>query len=45
VRFDCSSCCEICVLTEASGVVVAGLTAESAWMMCQPYCVWIGGEV
>ena len=32
-------------LTLASGVTFAGLTAESASMMCQPYCVCTGGEV
>src|SRR5579863_5600205 len=32
-------------LTLASGVTFAGFTSESAWMMCQPYCVCTGGDV
>ena len=28
-----------------NGVFCDGLMSESAWMMCQPYCVWTGGEI
>src|SRR5581483_791243 len=43
--FVCRSVLSIDWRTLASGVVFAGLTSESAWMMCQPYCVWTGGDV
>ena len=43
--FCCSSCCLIDACSCLSGVVDAGFTSESAWMMCQPNCVWIGCEI
>src|SRR5438093_2108787 len=45
VFFVWSSCWRIDSLTSFSGVCFAGFTAESAWMMCQPYVVCTGGDV
>ena len=42
--FCCSSCCRIESFTLSSGVVVGGLTAESAWITCHPYCVCTGRD-
>src|SRR5205823_2937243 len=42
--FCCNSCWLIASLTCVNGVFFAGLTAESAWITCQPYCVCTGFE-